>query len=382
MRRPAKILGAVGVVSALLCACGTAERAVADAPDYTDVQPILDRVTTTDGAPGVLLGVRDAHGRTALASGVANRATGAAMDGASRFRIGSMTKMFVATVVLQLVSEGRVALDAPVEQYLPGVVQGNGNNGRNVTVRQLLQHTSGLPDYLDYIPMEQVLKDPLRHYDPLEMVRIGLAHPPLFPPGSDWSYSNTNYVLAGMIIEQVTGRAPRAAVEQRIIAPLGLDDTTVPGDGPGIPGTHPRGYGRHGSADLLDLTELNPSIASSAGGMISSAADLNKFLDALVNGQLLPAPEREAMMTTRPLGNAHNDAYGLGLQSTPLPCGGLYWGHDGAIFGSQTFGATANGRSVTVMANLYPGETDAQEADIRAALETALCAGVSTKSQS
>ncbi|AFU01116.1 serine hydrolase domain-containing protein [Nocardia brasiliensis] len=383
MRRPAEILGTVCAVSALLlCACGTAEHPVADAPDYAGVQPILDRVTTADGAPGVLLGVRAAHGRTVLASGVANLATAAPMDGTSRFRIGSMTKMFVATVVLQLVGEGRVALDAPVEEYLPGVVQGNGNNGRDITVRQLLQHTSGLPDYLDHIPLEQVLKDPLRHYDPLELVQIGSAHPPLFPPGSDWAYSNTNYVLAGMIIERVTGRAPREAVEQRIIAPLGLDDTTVPGDEPGIPGTHPRGYGRHGGADPLDLTEMNPSIASSAGGMISSAADLNKFLDALVNGQLLPAPEREAMMTTRPLGNAHNDAYGLGLQSTPLPCGGLYWGHDGAIFGSQTFGATTtDGRSVTVMANLYPGETDAQEADIRTALETALCASTPTKPQ-
>ncbi|KIA64245.1 serine hydrolase domain-containing protein [Nocardia vulneris] len=383
MRRPTEILGTVCAVSALLLgACGTAEHAVADAPDYAGVQPILDRVTTADGAPGVLLGVRDAHGRTTLTSGVANLATAAPMDGASRFRIGSMTKTFVAAVVLQLVGEGRVALDAPVETYLPGIVRGNGNNGQDITVRQLLQHTSGLPDYLDHIPLEQVLKDPLRHYDPLELVHIGLAHPPLFPPGSDWSYSNTNYVLAGMIIERVTGRAPREAVEQRIIQPLGLDDTTVPGDGPGIPGTHPRGYGRHGSADPLDLTELNPSIASSAGGMISSAADLNKFLDALVNGQLLPPPERAAMTTTRPLGNSHHDAYGLGLQSTPLPCGGLYWGHDGAIFGSQTFGATTTaGRTVTVMANLYPGETDAQEADIRTALETALCTTVPTKPQ-
>ncbi|MET9485656.1 serine hydrolase domain-containing protein [Nocardia sp. NPDC006630] len=376
MRRYIYIFGALCATAALaLCACGTGEHAdTAAPPGYTDVRNVLQRLTTIDGAPGALLDVSDTHGRTVLTSGVANIGTLAPMAGDSRFRIGSMTKMFVSTVVLQLVGEQRVALDAAVEQYLPGTIRGNGNDGHGITVRQLLQHTSGLPDYLDSLTPEQILKDSLGHHDPLELVQLALAHPPLFPPGTGWSYSNTNYLLAGMLIEKVTGRPYGEAVEQRIIAPLGLHDTSVPGDAPTIPGDHPRGYAKQGNADPLDLTEFNPSIAGSAGSMISSATDLNHFLTALMTGHLLPPPELQAMMTTRPTGDSSDDAYGLGLQSTPLPCGGLYWGHDGGIMGFQTLGATTtDGRTATMMINLYPGETPAQDADIRTALATALC---------
>ncbi|MFI5716427.1 serine hydrolase domain-containing protein [Nocardia sp. NPDC051750] len=361
----------------LLCACGTGNRVDTPAPpSYTDVRAILQRLTTTDGAPGALLEVSDAHGRTVLTSGVSNIGTRAPMAGNSRFRIGSLTKTFVATVVLQLVSEHRVALDAPVEQYLPATIRGNGNDGHDITVRQLLQQTSGLPDYLDYLTPDRILQHPLAHHDPLELVRLALAHPRLFAPGTDWDYSSTNYLLAGMVIEKVTGRPYGEAVDQRIIRPLGLHDTSVPGDDPTIPGNHPRGYVKPENSAPLDLTEFNPSSAGSAGGMISSAADLNRFLDSLVNGHLLNPPELQEMMTTRPTGNSHNAAYGLGLQSTPLPCGGSAWGHSGDIPGFQTMAATTtDGRSATVMANLDPGGSDAQDADIHTAITTALCAG-------
>ncbi|MFI6047065.1 serine hydrolase domain-containing protein [Nocardia sp. NPDC051321] len=377
MRRHNYVFGALCATAALtLCACGTGDHAnTPDSPSYTDVQNILQRLTTTDGAPGALLEVSDARGRTVLKSGVADIRTRAPIADDSRFRIGSMTKMFVATVVLQLVGEQRVALDAPVEQYLPGIVEGNGNDGHDITVRQLLQHISGLPDYLDYLTPEQVLNDPLAHHDPLELVRIALDHPPLFPPGTSYAYANTNYLLAGLLIEKVTGRPYAAAIDQRIVEPLGLRATSVPGDAPTIAGDHPQGYGKQGNADPLDLTEFNPSVAGSAGGMISSATDLNQFLGALLNGRLLGPPELREMMATRPTGNSYHDAYGLGFQSTPLPCGGLYWGHDGGIMGFQVLGATTtDGRSATVMVNIYPGGGEAQEADIRAALATALCA--------
>ncbi|WP_405161811.1 beta-lactamase family protein [Nocardia sp. NBC_01499] len=337
-------------------------------------------MTTADGAPGALLEVSDAHGRTVLTSGVANIETHAPIAEDSRFRIGSMTKMFVATVVLQLVGEDRVALDAPVEQYLPGLIRGNGNDGHDITVRQLLQHTSGLPDYLDYLNQEQVLNDPLQHHDPLELVQLALANPRLFPPGTGWQYSNTDYLLAGMLIEKITGRPYGEAIDQRIIGPLGLRDTSVPGDEPSIPGDHPQGYVKHGNSGTIDLTEFNASVAGAAGGMISSATDLNQFIDSLVNGRLLNPPELQAMMTTRPTGDSSQDAYGLGLQSTPLPCGGLYWGHDGGIPGFQTIGATTtDGRTATMMTNLYPGENEAQDADIRTTLATALCASSPAK---
>lgn len=379
MRRYICILGAICATAALtLSACGTTDHPDTVAPpSYAEVRNILQRLTTADGAPGVLIEVRDAHGRTVLTSGVANLETRAPMAADSRFRIGSMAKMFVATVVLQLVGEHRVALDAPVEQYLPGVLR---NGGQGVTVRQLLQHTGGLPDYLDYLSVEQVLKDPFAHHDPLELVNLALNRPQSFPPGMGWAYSNTDYLLAGLVIEKVTGRPYADAIEQRIIRPLGLRDTFVPGDEPSIPGNHPRGYHRMGGTDPVDISEFNPSVAGAAGGMISSATNLNQFLAALLNGRLLGRPELQAMMTTRPTGNSFDDAYGLGLQSTPLPCGGRYWGHDGGIPGFQTMGVTTtDGRSATVMANLYPGESDAQDADIRAILAAALCADATAK---
>ncbi|WP_327320463.1 serine hydrolase domain-containing protein [Streptomyces sp. NBC_01235] len=304
------------------------------------------------------------------------------MRGDSRFRIGSMTKPFVATVVLQLVGEHRVALDAPVERYLPGVVRGQGNDGREITVRQLLQHSSGLPDYLDYLNPQQILEDPLAHHDTRDLVNLALAHPPTFDkpgakPGSEWHYSNTNYLLAGMLIEKVTGHPYDKEIRRRIITPLGLHDTSVPGEDTAIPGPHPRGYVRPGEdAPLMDLTAINPSIAGASGEMISSASDLNRFLDALVRGRLLRPAQLTAMMKTRPTGSDDGRAYGLGLESRPLPCGGLYWGHGGDIFGYQTAGgATVDGRQATVMVNLDPGGTDAQDADMKAAVETGLCEG-------
>jgi D-alanyl-D-alanine carboxypeptidase len=385
--RVGAVCAAAGVLAATACgsvssatAAGPAARAVTAATPYAGVGQVLHRLTTEDGAPGALAAVSDTKGRTTLVSGAADQTTGAPMAPASRFRIGSMTKMFVATVVLQLVAEHRVALDAPVGRYLPGVLRGNGNDGREITVRELLQHTSGLPDYLDYLSMQEVLANPLAHYGPQQLLDIALAHRSLFRPGTSWSYSNTNYVVAGMLIERVTGHPYGQEIERRIIRPLGLRGTSVPGDEPVIPGPHPRGYARPGSTGLTDVTRFNPSVAGASGAMISTGADMNRFLGALLGGRLLPPAELRAMMTTRPTGDPAGSAYGLGLQSTPLPCGGRYWGHDGGILGFETLsGATTDGRQATVMVNLDPGGTDAQNTDLQRAVATALCAGTSPR---
>ncbi|MFC1402056.1 MULTISPECIES: serine hydrolase [Streptacidiphilus] len=356
---------------------GAAPRAsAADAPAtrYGEVQAILQRLTTVDGAPGALADIGAGGSRTVLTSGVADLATGAPVAADSRFRIGSMTKMFVATVVLQLVAEHRVDLDAPIERYLPGLVRDNGNDGRDITVRQLLQHTSGLPDYVDYLSEDSILADPLAHYSPRQLVSTALAHPRLFAPGTGWSYSNTDYVLAGLLIRAVTGHAYGQEIDRRIIKPLGLHDTSVPVDRSAIPGTHPHGYAEVTAADPVDVTAFNPSVAFASGAMISSGADMDRFLGALLQGRLLPPAELRAMQTTTPTGDASGSGYGLGLQSTPLPCGGVFWGHDGGIFGFETMsGATPDGRQVTVMVNLNPGGTAAQDADIQAAVTAALC---------
>ncbi|MGW5446403.1 serine hydrolase domain-containing protein [Streptomyces asiaticus] len=341
------------------------------------LRAILHRLTTADGVPGALVETRNRRGSAVLTSGVANVKSHAPMRRDSRFRIGSMTKPFVATVVLQLAGEQRVALDAPVERHLPGVIRGHGNDGRTITVRQLLQHTSGVPDYLAHLTPQDVLEDPLAHHDTRDLVNIALAHPPTFEPGTGWRYSSTNYLLAGLLIKRVTGHTYGEEIRRRVIAPLGLHETYVPGDAPRIPGPHPRGYARPGeNAPLMDITAINPSVAGAAGSMISSGTDLNRFLDALVRGKLLRPAQLRQMMTTRPTGNPDGRAYGLGLESRPLPCGGLYWGHGGDIPGYGTVGgATTDGRQATVMVNLNPGGTEAQDADMKAAVQTALCEG-------
>ncbi|WP_306323197.1 MULTISPECIES: serine hydrolase [unclassified Streptomyces] len=341
------------------------------------LQAILGRLTSVDGAPGALLDARDRRGGATLTSGVGDVRSRAEVRPDSRFRIGSMTKMFTATVVLQLVAERRVELDAPVERYLPGVVRGHGNDGRGITVRQLLQHTSGLPDFLDHLKPQDVLKDPLAHHDARELVDIALAHPPTFEPGTGWSYSNTGYVLAGMLVEDVTGRDYADEVRRRVIGPLGLRGTSVPGDSPAIPGPHTRGYANPGGdGELIDVTRVNPTIGGAAGGVISTGRDLNRFLGALLGGRLLPPAQLKAMMSPRPTGSADGRAYGLGLERTQLPCGGNYWGHTGDFLGFETAsGATLDGRRASVMVNSGPGGSQAQSDDIKSAVETALCHG-------
>ncbi|MCX4847238.1 beta-lactamase family protein [Streptomyces sp. NBC_00257] len=346
------------------------------ATDRARLQEILQRLTTVDGAPGALAEVRDRRGSTVLTSGVADVESNAPVDRDSRFRIGSMTKMFTATTMLQLVGEHHVRLDAPVERYLPGVVRGHGNDGRQITVRQLLQHTSGLPDFLDYLKPQEVVANPLVRYDPRDLVAMALKHPRVFKPGTGWDYSNTNYLFAGLIIEKVTGNTYAEEVRERIIKPLHLQETYVP-DVSTIPGPHPRGYAQPGKdAPLLDITKVDPSVGGAAGGMISSGTDLNRFLGALLRGDLLRPAELREMMKTRCTGSEDGRAYGLGLESRPLPGGGLYWGHAGDFLGYETMaGATVDGRRATVMVNLGPGGSDAQSDDIEAVIRTALSAG-------
>jgi D-alanyl-D-alanine carboxypeptidase len=260
-----------------------------------------------------------------------------------RFRIGSVTKTFVATVILQLAAERRLSLADPVSRHLPGLVP----NGENITVRQLLNHTSGIYDYTRSWPptAEHFLAIRFDKFPVLDLVKIGTSQPPLFPPGTDWSYSNTNYLLAGLIIEKVTGRPYGEAVQRRILWPLGLRDTFVPGTRIRIPGPHARGYLPVGTPPQpVDVTELNPALASSAGEMISTTADVNRFFAALLGGRLLrPAQlaEMKDAVTVEP-----GFRYGLGLVERTWACGARTWGHGGGIPGYVTLAEnSADGRT-------------------------------------
>ncbi|KAB2348569.1 serine hydrolase domain-containing protein [Actinomadura rudentiformis] len=363
-----------GTAAAVLALTVAASTTPVQAAGHADLRPVVEGLTGPDGAPGALAEVNGRGGRRVATSGVADVRTGTPVDPRSHFRIGSLTKPFVATVVLQLVGEGRIKLDVPVERYLPGVVRGADNDGREITVRQLLQHRSGLPDILKHLPPLDVLKDPLRHWEARELVDIALRHPREFVPGKSWGYSSTNYLLAGMIIERVTGRSYGKEIKRRIIVPLGLDDTIVPSDDPDIPGPHPQGYVRPES-DLVDITRLNPTVAGAGGGMISSASDINRFLAALLRGRLLKPPQLREMMDARDTGRPSGSKYGLGLQWFPAKaCGEGFWGHNGDMLGfSVRAGATTDGRQATVMVNLNPGGGPALDDAMEKALPTALC---------
>ncbi|TDD71514.1 serine hydrolase domain-containing protein [Actinomadura rubrisoli] len=369
------VLGGAATVALALTVTATAGPAKADG--HTGLRQAVERLTEPDGAPGALAEVNDRNGRLVITSGVADIRTGAPVNPRSRFRIGSLTKPFVATVALQLVGEGRIKLDAPVERYLPGVVRGADNDGREITVRQLLQQTSGLPDVLKFLPPQEILKDPLRHWETRDLVNIALQHPRNFTPGEKWGYSNTNYLLAGMIIESVTGHPYGREIRRRVIHPLGLHDTFVPNDAPAIPAPHPRGYVRPES-DLVDITRLNPTVGGAAGGMISSASNVNRFLAALLRGRLLKPAQLREMLDARPTGRASESKYGLGLQWLPVKdsptCSDGYWGHDGDMLGFSTrAGTTMDGRQATVMVNLKPGGGPALDDAMSKILPIALC---------
>lgn len=277
-----------------------------------------------------------------------------------RFRVACITKTFVATVVLQLSAEGKIKLDEPAETYLPGHLP----DGDKITVRQLLQHTSGLYNHADSFqrPGERFLRDRYQHYDAADLVAVAAAKPLNFEPGTMFEYSNTNYIALGLLIKNVTGKTYATEIRERIIEPLGLAGTYLPGEDPQILGPHAHGYLQiKGRAE--DVTLMNPSEACSAGEIISTTADLDRFLVALVTGELLA--EREfAEMThcvpsewvTLPM----SAGYGLGFMPLETSCGLSLWGHGGGIPGYATFmGSTLDGRKrviTSITLNIDPDD--------------------------
>ncbi|RKT57354.1 serine hydrolase domain-containing protein [Saccharothrix australiensis] len=294
--------------------------------DREAVQRVLDTMTGRGGVAGAQVRITDGRRQFTMRSGVAEVGTTKPVPTDGRFRVGSITKTFVSTVVLQLVGEGKVGLDDPVSRHLPGLLP----RGGEITVRMLLQHTSGLYNYTSDLPLDPAGFERIRfkHWEPEELVAIATAKPLDFTPGTDWNYSNTNYIVAGLLVEKVTGKPYDEAVEQRVLRPLGLRSTVVPGDRVDIPGPHAHGYysvdGR-----TVDVTRLNPSVAGAAGEMISTTADLDRFVDALLDGRLL-APAQQAELTkTLPF----TGGYGLGFEALELPCGVTVHGHGGGIPG-------------------------------------------------
>lgn len=301
------------------------------------------------------------------------------VDGQARYRIGSLTKPVVAAAVLRLAEEGTIELAAPVEDYLPGQVRGEGDgaaiDGRLITIRQLLQQVSGLPEFSDVM-------DPGEDPPAVEeQLRVALQRTPPGRPGERFFYANTNYLVLGMIIEAATGRDFRQVVTEYVLRPLQLRDSYWPVRGElGIRGTHAHTYAidpDHPDQGPVDVTKTDGYSLGASGGLVSTPADLSRFWHGVFAGGLL-SPSTLATMT-RPtvavLDPSWPDGarYGLGIARAELPCAGEVWMHGGGVLGITTVsGRARNGRTATVYVtgNLSTAEGGAR---LERALDLALC---------
>ncbi|MFJ2266229.1 serine hydrolase domain-containing protein [Streptomyces sp. NPDC087849] len=321
-----RALFATPLLLALFC-LGTAT--LPSEPHLTPAATYLPRLVAGGGPPTAALLAHHAS----PAPYDTYRSTGPGIHRADRFRAGSITKTFVATVVLQLAGEGRLRLSDTVDRLLPGLIHGNGNDGRRITLRALLGHTSGLYDYTADTSAHPV--------SATAAVRLALAHRPTNAPGR-YSYSNTNYVVLGLIVRRVTGHGYATEIRHRIITPLHLTGTSLPGARTTLPSPHGRGFTRDpADGSLRDVTVLDPRTAGAAGELISTLADLNRFYAALLGGRLLPPAQLAALLNT----GATHGVYGLGIYPQRLSCGITVWGHNGHIAGSYVrTAATRDGR--------------------------------------
>lgn len=368
------ILGCV-TAAAAIGGSALAGHAEATSPDASGLQKDVTALVRA-GAPGAILFVRNGDRTVRVTAGLGNVVQKTPIRPGDFFKIASLTKTYTATVVLQLVGEGKLRLSDSVEQRLPGFVP----NGRRITIRQLLNHTSGLFDYFENPKfLRPYLSGNFRHYwAPSQLVQMGVSHKPLFAPGRGYSYSNTNYVLAQLIIERLTGKSIGAELRRRIFQPLHLRDTIYP-TAPGLPRPYAHGYKLLGKPPATDVTGLSPSMSPGSGAIVSTARDVADFYRALLSGHLLRPAQLQSMKTTvsertgTVVGTGPGD--GLGVGRVPLSCGG--WGHGGELPGYQVEAITSgDGRRQVVLVVNQDGSTLAKRVLTRLdkLLEKAFCA--------
>lgn len=367
-RRHALLQGAA--LTAALVAAGRAPRATAQAgtPVANDKEALpalpaeeqlalnsmVESLAGQQRVPGVVAGAWiPERGAWTYAAGIGDLQTAAPIAIGDHFRIASVSKTFVATAVLQLVDEGRLSLDDRLEPFVPGIA-----NGDEITIRQLLGMTAGIFNFVsDPEFAEAYTSDPLATYTPAQEIEIMRRHQADFPPGEQVQYSDSNYVLLGEIISQVTGQTVAKVIASNILAPLGLAETSYP-DTPEMPEPYAHGYAADpGTADLRDVTRSNPDVANAAGAMISTLHDLRIWGRALAEGTLLsPETQAERLQVTQVTARSgFSLGYGLGI----MDVNGFY-GHNGAIFGYSTWvlHSPQLGATLVVLANR--GETQTE----------------------
>ncbi|WP_329395391.1 serine hydrolase domain-containing protein [Streptomyces melanogenes] len=326
----------------------SASATVAQSPRHAQLNRLAKQLVAA-GAPAVIVRVDDGHGRpTEITEQAPWSRKYHQLRAEDEFRMGSNTKTMMATLVLQLVGEDKLALTDPVDTWLPGQVP----NGRAITLRMLLNHTSGLADYTEDPAILPAImgKDP-RRWTSEQLLALGVRHDPPLPPGTRWSYSNTNYAAIGAVLERVTGKSLADLVRDRIARPLHLEHTYYATDSawrgphaqgyepdaahmpPGVPAESRDFAGAHRDGQV-DVSHNNPSWGGAAGAMVSTAHDWARFYTALMSGKLLPPAQLAQMRTTVPTDPDQPDGpgYGLGIETAATPCGTV-WAHDGGIPG-------------------------------------------------
>lgn len=287
----------------------------------------IDSFYTTLNVPGITAGIWTPEFTYKKAVGKADISTGAERTLEDKIRIGSITKTFVATVILQLIDEGKFGLDDKLSKFYPGFP-----NSDNITFRQILDMTSGIHDYLeDPLILESFFYKRLNKFTPQELYDATIALPPYFPPGKGWEYSNGNYNILGMLIEKLTGNKIEDEINRRIIQPLGLVNTSYPVT-PDMPLPYSHGYMKDTvTGEKIDVTLMDPSIGWAAGCMISTIDDLKIYGRALATGTMLSSNMQRERLKFVKTGVVDFITYGLGI----FDLGGFI-GHNGGITGYNT----------------------------------------------
>lgn len=320
----------------------------------------------TDDATAALVRVSGTAGVWQGSTGVHDLASARPADPAGRFRAGSVTKVFTAAVVLQLAGEGRISLDRPARHYLPDLIPAA---YAKVTVRQLLNHTSGIPSVgpAGTDTPEGAYAHRCDLIDPADVVREATAHRPDFAPGTQQHYANIGYTVAGLLIERVAGDTYASQVSRRVLKPLHLTNTFLPGTDPSIRGRHNHGYQAFGTdGELRDVTVWGVSDAWAAGDLISTTADLERFTRALFGGRVVRGPLLEEMFTlpddsVREYGTSKPAAFSAGLSVMTLG-GREVWGKTGGRWGYNTAIAATRDLSRTLVYSV--NATDAKGQDM------------------
>jgi D-alanyl-D-alanine carboxypeptidase len=347
------VIRAILAVVAAAAVVATTASAAPKAPSA--LQQDVDALVSA-GAPGVILLVRDGNKTVRLTGGVAEISTNTPMQATDRYRIASLTKTYVSAVVLQLVGEGKLRLNDTLERWLPGLVP----NGRKITIRELLNHTSGLADHeRDPDVLAPFESGNLGYYwTPTRLVQIAVSRPTRFPPGETKvaSYSSTNYLLAGLIVQRATGNNIGTELKRRIFQPLHLAGTSYPTSGTQLPSPYAHGYFLLGQPPLADLSAFSPSLSGAAGAIVSTVDDVATFYRALLSGRLLKPAQLATMKTT--LVNPGSDLHqrmGYGLERFPASCGAA-WGHSGSFPGywGHAWSSGDGKRQAVLMVNIDP----------------------------